>query len=68
MIWSADEVKSAIGATYYGYPLVWRVVLSTINSATEYYFINFAIDALFWRIISFGAWIVVKRIVTTRAI
>lgn len=63
IVWHPPNA-SIIGATYYGHPLVWRVILSTITSTTKYYFINFVIDALFWMIVSFGAWIVVEKIVT----
>jgi len=35
---------SIIGATYYGHPLVWRVVRSIIDNATDFRFINFLID------------------------
>ena len=55
---------SIIGATYYGYPLVWRVVMSTITSATDYRLINFVIDTIFWMIAFFLAWIFLQKIAT----
>lgn len=40
--------EANIGATYYGYPLAWRVTLTTIEGTTDFKLVNLAIDALFW--------------------
>lgn len=53
---------SIIGATYYGHPLAWRVIMTTINNTTNFIYANLAIDALFWAIISFIASLVIQRI------
>ena len=51
---------SIIGATYYGYPLVWRVTMTTINNTTSFRFADLALDALFCITISFVALVVVQ--------
>ena len=60
-IWNPPDA-STIGATYYGHPLVWRVVLSTITRSTEYDFLNFTMDTLFWMIVAFATWFVWRKI------
>ena len=52
---------SIIGATYYGYPLAWRVTMTTLNNTTSFRFADLALDALFWIIISFVALVAVQR-------
>jgi hypothetical protein len=52
---------SIIGARYYGYPLVWRIVMSTVDNATDFRFANLAMDAAFWSAVSFVALFVTKR-------
>jgi hypothetical protein len=42
-----------IGATYYGFPLVWRVTMITMPSYTNILFASLAIDALFWIMVSY---------------
>ncbi len=51
---------SIIGARYYGYPLVWRVTMITMNNTTDFRFANLAIDALFWITILFIASVAIR--------
>lgn len=52
---------SIIGARYYGYPIVWRVIMVTMPSQTNVMLTNLAIDAVFWVIVSFVALIVLMK-------
>jgi len=45
---------------YYGYPLVWRV--TALNGPTEYTWTSLVIDAAFWIVISFLAFIILEKI------
>ena len=47
-------------ATYYGYPLVWRVTMTF--QPTEFKFASLAIDVIFWFAISFVALIILEKI------
>lgn len=51
---------SIIGARYYGYPLVWRVTMITMNNTTDFRFANLAADILFWMIILFVASVAIR--------
>ncbi len=53
---------SIIGAKHYGYPLVWRITMVTINNYTEFRFTSLAIDIAFWITISFIASIILEKI------
>jgi len=52
---------SIIGATYSGYPLVWRVTMTTINNTTSFRLADLVLDVLFWMAISFLVLRVVQR-------
>ena len=53
---------SIIGARYYGYPLVWRVVIISLTSRVDFRFTSLAIDMVFWIASSFLALMVIERI------
>ena len=53
---------SIIGARYYGYPLVWRVTMITMNNTTDFRFANLAVNILFWIIILFIVSVAISRI------
>jgi hypothetical protein len=53
---------SIIGATYYGYPLVWRVTMTTLYKANNFILPNLILDTLFWTIIFIIVWIAIQRI------
>ena len=52
---------SIVGATYYGYPLVWRVVMSTIDNFTDFKLLNYVIDTIFWTAVSFLVWLILGK-------
>ena len=53
---------SIIGATYYGYPLVWRVTITTLDNAINFILINLILDTLFWTIIFLIIWTTIQKI------
>ena len=53
---------SIIGARYYGYPLVWRVTMITMNNTTDFRFANLAVNILFWIIILLIASVAICKI------
>ena len=53
---------SIIGARYYGYPLVWRVVIISLTSRVDFRFTSLAIDMVFWIASSFLALMIIERI------
>jgi len=53
---------SIIGARFYGWPLIWRVTMITMNKTTDFKFANLAIDILFWITILFIASVAICRI------
>jgi membrane protein implicated in regulation of membrane protease activity len=52
---------SIIGAKYYGYPLVWRVIMVAMPSHTDFLLTNLVIDVLFWVIGSLLTLIILMR-------
>jgi hypothetical protein len=54
---------SIIGAKYYGYPLVWRVVMITLITSVDFWFLNLAIDVLFWTFVSSLALLFIQKVV-----
>ena len=57
---------SIIGAKYYGYPLVWRVVIISLTTSVDFRFISLAVDMVFWIVFSFLALIFTEKIVLPR--
>ncbi|OYT49220.1 hypothetical protein B6U79_02265 [Candidatus Bathyarchaeota archaeon ex4484_231] len=45
---------AVIGSHHYGFPFVWRVVMSTVNGATRFMLSNLVLDMLFWAGFSLG--------------
>lgn len=41
-----------VGATWYGFPAVWRIVLVTATPVTHYKVINFIGDWIFWFVVA----------------
>jgi len=43
--------EGLMGATWYGFPFAWRIVLVTATPVTHYKVLNFLGDVVFWAII-----------------
>ncbi len=41
-----------VGATWYGFPAAWRIVLVTATPATNYHIVNFILDWIFWIVVA----------------
>ena len=52
---------SIIGARHYGFPLVWRVTMVTMPEYIQYTFINLAVDAFVWVVVSLVALMFLMR-------
>lgn len=57
---------SIIGAKYYGYPLVWRVAIISLETRVDFRFISLALDMVFWIVASFLALIFTEKVVLPR--
>jgi lipopolysaccharide export LptBFGC system permease protein LptF len=53
---------SIIGAKHYGFPLVWRVTMVTMPEYIQYTFVNLALDAFFWVVVSLVALMLLMRL------
>jgi hypothetical protein len=53
---------SIIGARHYGFPLVWRVTMVTMPEYIQYTFVNLAIDAFFWVVVSLVVLLLLMRL------
>lgn len=59
-----ESPQRLLGATWYGYPLTWirKLVLAPQYNPWKVDFMGLAIDIIFWSIVAFAVFFVIKRL------